>query len=222
MSTAENATASDNAVSTEMLSEISADMQDPSTNATENLNGSSTNGKTRLTHLARSDSLKQIPESSEATVPYRKPQNLSATDHDIEDGDHAAETSAKIQRLSLGPGPENPMQGAPLKDLPKTPPPPPEKDAAYLDPTPKTPQTSRPVSRQPSVYGEYSEKDPQYGQDLMESDLNVEKTQDTSEIVADKDSHSEIQSIMEQFTGEAGAPGKDEIMSPGSRCLIPC
>jgi Rab5 GDP/GTP exchange factor len=211
MSTAEDATAPDNAVSPEKSSDLLLDEQKSLTNATGNPTISSTSTNEPLTQPATVDSLEDLPESSESTA---LPQDLvrpgGREDQHIEHASYVPEKSGKMERLALA----NSQPPAPLKRLPQTPPPPPEKDAAYLDPTPTTPQTSRSTSCRTSDYGEYNEKDPQYAQDSVETDLNAEKRQFPSVTETDKDSQSEIQSIMEQFTGGSGGSGKDEIMSP--------
>jgi Rab5 GDP/GTP exchange factor len=211
MSTAEDATAPDNAVSPEKSSDFLLDKQKSLTNATGNLTISSTSTSEPLTQPATVDSLEDLPESSESTTLR---QDLvrpgGREDQHTEHASYVPEKSGKMERLALA----NSQPPTPLKCLPQTPPPPPEKDGAFLDPTPTTPQTSRPISRRTSDYGEYNEKDPQYVQDSIERDLNAEKTEFPSVAETDKDSQSEIQSIMEQFTGGSKGSGKDEIMSP--------
>lgn len=85
------------------------------------------------------------------------------------------------------------------------PPPPPLKDDAYIDPTPKTPQAPRSPLGLPS---EYTEKElpnvPQDGQ--------LEDRKEAGDV--NDDDQSEIQSIMEQFSDEMKGPGETEIMSP--------
>jgi Rab5 GDP/GTP exchange factor len=215
MSTAENAEAPDDAVSKEKLSEMAPEKQDSPTNASGNSNRSSTIQSKPLTHSAILNSLDHSPDPSEGTSPgqvLRAP--INTTYQETENGAHLSETNANMQHLSLATSPQEPAHSMPSKDLPRTPPPPLEKDAAYKDPTPRTPQTSRPVSRRNSDSEEYNEKDQQFVQDVTDNDLNVEKEHASTEAGPDKDSQSEIQSIMEQFTGEAGTPGKGKAMSP--------
>jgi Rab5 GDP/GTP exchange factor len=214
MSTTENATDPENAVSTEMSSDLSPDQQELSKNTTRNSDEFGTTGTEPSTHPTRIDSLKSPSQSSEGTSQHDPQHPSSSINQEIEDGGPVSETSTNMQNLSLAASSELPTPSAPIKDLPKTPPPPPEKDMAYLDPTPKTPQTSRPVSRRNSDYGEYSEKDPQYVQDSAENEVTTQKLHQNSDEVADKDSQPEIQSIMEQFTGESEAGGNDKMMSP--------
>ncbi|EEA20507.1 guanine nucleotide exchange factor Vps9, putative [Talaromyces marneffei ATCC 18224] len=85
------------------------------------------------------------------------------------------------------------------------PPPPPLKDDAYIDPTPKTPQAPRSPLGLPS---EYTEKElPSVPQDEQ-----LEDRQKGGEV--NDDDQSEIQSIMEQFSDEMKGPNETEIMSP--------
>ncbi|KAF9873735.1 guanine nucleotide exchange factor vps9 [Colletotrichum karsti] len=82
--------------------------------------------------------------------------------------------------------------------------------AAYVDPTPPTPRTSQPPSRTPSNAGPRrvsSESSP------TRSDAGYDERRYASED-EQEGSRSEIQSIMEQFTGDGGGPGAEEVMSP--------
>ncbi|KAF7504849.1 hypothetical protein GJ744_001647 [Endocarpon pusillum] len=198
MSTAENARGPNHALPSETCTATSPDEQGSSTTATEN-----------------SENLRESKRSSEgSTSPRALPIPINSADQNIGDEGCTVETSQKMQNLSLTADSGNSAQTAPLKHLPPTPPPPPEKDVAYLDPTPKTPQISRPVSRQHSDDGEYNEKDPQYMRNPTEDDFDANKASLPPEVAVDKDSQLEIQSIMEQFTGDGGASGKDKIISP--------
>lgn len=86
-----------------------------------------------------------------------------------------------------------------------TPPPPPLKDGAYIDPTPKTPQAPR---SPPGLPSEYTEKElPSVPQDEQ-----LEDRKEDGEV--NDDDQSEIQSIMEQFSDEMKGPNETEIMSP--------
>ncbi|KAI9841741.1 MAG: hypothetical protein M1837_000402 [Sclerophora amabilis] len=145
--------------------------------------------------------------------------------HEIEDNQLADQTA----ELSIG---SEPLESSvttlkPLYDSsssqkePRAPTPPP-KDGSYLDPTPRTPLTSRPPSRSPSNSGSkksesdievYSEQakpqnDPTRGEAGYEDGESMTKGQ------IGGDSKSEIQSIMDQFDEEGGGPGVDEVMSP--------
>jgi len=82
----------------------------------------------------------------------------------------------------------------------------PSKDLPTTPPAPDPPKASeKPAPRR--LDSEYNEKDPEYTQEPnFEEERAVTNT--------DNDSASEIQSIMEQFTNEAHAPTKEEIMSP--------
>ncbi len=216
MSSANNATAPDNALSQEASSGLSPDKQDVSTTASGNLTASDTLANKPSSHPAGLDSLKDLPEPLEGMMPQQGSEEpISSTDQELGGGLKLSEIGTKLEKLSLAESHPNLPQTTPAKHLPQTPPPPPpEKDAGYLDPTPKTPQTSRPVSRRPSDYGNFNEKDQQYVRDTAENDRNVEKSHVPPEAGPDKDSQLEIQSIMEQFTGDGVAPGQDEIMSP--------
>ncbi|KAF4856356.1 Vacuolar protein sorting-associated protein 9a [Colletotrichum siamense] len=82
--------------------------------------------------------------------------------------------------------------------------------APYVDPTPPTPRTSQPPSRTPSNAGQRrisSESSP------TRSDAGYDERRYASED-EQEGSRSEIQSIMEQFTGDGGGPGEEEVMSP--------
>ena len=211
MSTAENAADPNNAASTEMSSLMSSDPHESPKNVARGSDKVGTNGPGASIHPARLDSRKPPPQPSESTLTEHEARHsISSTNQEIEDEGSVWRTTAKMKDLSSAISSGVPTTRPPVKDLPRTPPPPPEKDLAYLDPTPKTPQTSRPVSRQASDDGEYSEKDPQYLQDPGENELSAEQLQQDSEGMADKGSESEIQSIMEQFTGESKAGGEKE------------
>ncbi len=147
MSTAENARGPNNALPSEKCSDTSLDGQASSNTATEKLTDSAMIANEPSTHSVRPDS----------TLPQVLPRPVNSTDQNTEDADRTAETSQRMQSLSLAADLRNSMQTAPQKHLPPIPPPPPEKDVGYLDPTPKTPQISRPVSRQHSDDGEYND-----------------------------------------------------------------
>jgi Rab5 GDP/GTP exchange factor len=215
MSATGNASAPDNALPSETPFDLSVHQQEPSSIETGQPSESSTAVQESLAHPARLDSLKDSLHFPEGTVLQQgSSRPISSSEKTLEDGGLVEESSTKMQYLSLAADLRKPPQATPPKYLPQTPPPLPEKDGSYLDPTPKTPQTSRPVSRRPSDDGEYDEKAPQYVQQATENGFNAHKLAVSTEAVADKDSQPEIQSIMEQFTGDRGTPGKDEIMSP--------
>ncbi|WEW55756.1 hypothetical protein PRK78_001189 [Emydomyces testavorans] len=95
--------------------------------------------------------------------------------------------------------------------LDSTPPPPPQKDNAYIDPTPKTPQAP------PSPIGTstYANKDlPDVPQDAQQGDTSGKQAGTEGEGRKSQDSQSEIQSIMEQFADETKSLRQEEIMSP--------
>ena len=89
-------------------------------------------------------------------------------------------------------------------------------DQTYLDPTPKTPLSSRPPSRAASAAGEKQvylrtgepERSP------TRSDVDFDEKNTTSEDERDTDSRTEIQSIMDQFSETGQGPGHEEVMSP--------
>lgn len=78
----------------------------------------------------------------------------------------------------------------------------------YVDPTPPTPTASGPPSRAASSTGSRNDASP------TRSDAAFDDRRYTSEDEQEGGSQSEIQSIMEQFTGDGGGPGADEVMSP--------
>lgn len=86
----------------------------------------------------------------------------------------------------------------------------------YLDPTPKTPGSSLPVSRSTSSatstnhHGRFDVGEPS----PTRSDAGFDERHSASEDEREKDSRSEIQSIMDQFSEEGGGPGEEEVMSP--------
>ncbi|EPE09104.1 guanine nucleotide exchange factor [Ophiostoma piceae UAMH 11346] len=90
--------------------------------------------------------------------------------------------------------------------------------SAYIDPTPATPLTSNPPSRSPSNAASQSRS--VASSSPAPSDDDKRYLSDESSSRKDKDkrapsaSRSEIQSIMEQFSGDGGGPGAEEVMSP--------
>jgi hypothetical protein len=94
-------------------------------------------------------------------------------------------------------------------------------DQTYLDPTPKTPLSSRPPSRSASSARESSAGEKQIYLRTTEpersptrSDLDFDEKNTTSEDERDTDSRTEIQSIMDQFSETGQGPGHEEVMSP--------
>ncbi|KAL2758986.1 hypothetical protein ACRALDRAFT_2026393 [Sodiomyces alcalophilus JCM 7366] len=79
---------------------------------------------------------------------------------------------------------------------------------SYVDPTPPTPTASGPPSRAASSVGSRNDASP------TRSDAAFDERRYASEDEQEGGSRSEIQSIMEQFTGDGGGPGADEVMSP--------
>ncbi|WQF77340.1 Putative vacuolar protein sorting-associated protein [Colletotrichum destructivum] len=82
---------------------------------------------------------------------------------------------------------------------------------SYVDPTPPTPRTSQPPSRTPS---NAAKRRPSSDASPTRSDASYDERRYASEDEQENGSRSEIQSIMEQFTGDGGGPGADEVMSP--------
>lgn len=117
--------------------------------------------------------------------------------------DSTAELNEKVQDLSIDVDAAKATEPTTSKDLPSTPPPP-EPPAGtekpYQDPTPKTPIPSRMPSTRAYVE--------------LDDTLTKASSADAQKPAGDGDSASEIQSIMDQFTDEAAAPTREEIMSP--------
>lgn len=110
----------------------------------------------------------------------------------------------------------SPLQTKELPASPTAPEPPAENEKPYLDPTPKTPTLSRMPSNQSVGKEEYNEKEFEHGSEEFSKALPERPTIDI-----ERDDASEIQSIMDQFTDEAGAPSKEEIMSPRQELSTP-
>ncbi|KAK1484293.1 hypothetical protein CCUS01_04005 [Colletotrichum cuscutae] len=83
------------------------------------------------------------------------------------------------------------------------------ESTTYIDPTPPTPRTSQPPSRTPS-----NAKRRPTSASPTRSDAGYDERRYASEDEQENGSRSEIQSIMEQFTGDGGGPGAEEVMSP--------
>ena len=124
------------------------------------------------------------------------------------------QAAADLEHLHLTSTPPRvPAKTSPTKPLPATPPSRPASEAPYLDPTPKTPLLSRLPTRESSDYGPYNEKDPRYGPDPPLPENEEKRGMPLDESV-DKNSQSEIQSIMDQFSDGTGGPRHEEIMYP--------
>lgn len=80
------------------------------------------------------------------------------------------------------------------------------KSKTYIDPTPPTPTASGPPSRTPSSAGS------RHGTSPTRSDTAYDERRYVSEGEEEGGPRSELQSIMEQFTG--GGPDAEEVMSP--------
>ncbi|GKT48268.1 vacuolar protein sorting-associated protein vps5 [Colletotrichum spaethianum] len=85
------------------------------------------------------------------------------------------------------------------------------ESTTYVDPTPPTPSTSQPPSRTPS---NATKRRPSSEASPTRSDAGYDERRYGSEDEQENGSRSEIQSIMEQFTGDGGGPGVEEVMSP--------
>jgi Rab5 GDP/GTP exchange factor len=215
MSAIGNASAPENALPSETPFDLLVHQQEPSMIEARQSSESSTGVHESLAHPARLESLKDSSEFPEGTILRQgSPRLFSSSEKTLADGGLVEESSIKIKHLSLAGDPPKQPQAAPPKYLPHIPPPPPAKDGSYLDSTPKTPQHSRPASRRPSDDGEYDEKEGRKVQQATENGFPAQEQVVSTEAVADKDSQPEIQSIMEQFTGDRANPGKDETMSP--------
>lgn len=87
-------------------------------------------------------------------------------------------------------------------------------DQTYLDPTPKTPGTSRPPSRSASSAGTHHLHAERLDRSPTRSDAGFDEKTTASEDEREGDSRSEIKSIMDQFAEDGQGPGHEEVMSP--------
>lgn len=85
--------------------------------------------------------------------------------------------------------------------------------STYVDPTPPTPDGSQPPSRTPSNARRSSNATSPAPSDGA-YDFDKRYVSEDEQEQGGSSSRSEIQSIMEQFTGDGGGPGADEVMSP--------
>ncbi|CAK7199191.1 hypothetical protein SEUCBS139899_001864 [Sporothrix eucalyptigena] len=96
--------------------------------------------------------------------------------------------------------------------------------ATYVDPTPATPMTSHPPSRSPSNAASHT-RSPRSEPEADATDGEQDKRylsdgeQDRRYLSDDEGGaggggRREIQTIMEQFSGDGGGPGAEEVMSP--------
>ena len=149
-------------------------------------------------------------------------------DVDLRTGEEEFET--KVGQLSLLPSStESPVAGTEAlsieegRDVPAKAPSIPLEHEAYLDPTPKTPGTSAPISRASSrtasnshhaaLPGDYDLPPRTSPRAKPVSQTNATQ-RGNLEPQDDEDARSEIQSIMDQFDDEGGRPGEEEVMSP--------
>jgi hypothetical protein len=88
------------------------------------------------------------------------------------------------------------------------------KLSSYLDPTPSTPGPSLPPSRSTSSTVPVPRTSATLDRSPTRSDAGFDERHSVSEDERERDSRSEIQSIMEQFSEEGGGPGVEEVMSP--------
>ncbi|TGO11757.1 hypothetical protein BTUL_0102g00070 [Botrytis tulipae] len=87
-------------------------------------------------------------------------------------------------------------------------------DQTYLDPTPKTPGTSRPASRSASTARTHHLHAEGLDRSPTRSDAGFDEKTSASEDEREGGSRSEIQSIMDQFGEDGQGPGHEEVMSP--------
>ncbi|QKX55875.1 uncharacterized protein TRUGW13939_02974 [Talaromyces rugulosus] len=126
--------------------------------------------------------------------------------------DHDQQLNQGLQHLSIS---SQKPQHLSLQTNLDVPPPPPQKDETYIDPTPKTPQASHsPIRLQ--TQSEYTEKELP---DVPQVDTTPQPQKDVEKEEAaaarkSEDDQSEIQSIMEQFSHETNGLRETEIMSP--------
>ena len=156
-----------------------------------------------------------LPQTETVPGPIRAEESGS---DDKENPDTASETDTGAVRevddaykehdTSKGPQPTT-LPPTSAKELPGTPPGLPPKVLEYLDPTPKTPGISRAPSQRAGQTEEYNEKDPTYMTESSGEAMGPEAS-----MRPDQEPQEEIQSIMEQFQDETGAPRQEEIMSP--------
>ncbi|EFE29355.1 uncharacterized protein ARB_03798 [Trichophyton benhamiae CBS 112371] len=142
-----------------------------------------------------------------ADSPQQKEDTVEASNIDEEPSSPAENdgqsSSQPQQQLSIQSKRRNPGQLLHVDVAGGQPPLPPKKDEPYIDPTPKTPQVSRPPA----------DKDlPEVPQDDLLDDSCQPKAE--SEERKSEDSQSEIQTIMDQFSDETSSLRQEEIMSP--------
>ena len=220
MSTAQNAPPSGNAIPSETMSNIASEEQPFKQEATERSDGSNTTADELTSHPPRLDSLKDPIQTSENIQHSEQALEMTGKDEDSDPGNGPLdEISTQYKHLSVDTGGQYLGGKMTQNSHGEIPPSPPVKDTAYLDPTPTTPRTSRPVSRQNSEFGGYNEKDPQYETGALGTSPGTAEAR--PELVSEKDSQPEIQSIMEQFTGEDESSTKEQIMSPRMEIASP-
>ncbi|KAH0556721.1 hypothetical protein GP486_005490 [Trichoglossum hirsutum] len=160
-------------------------------------------------------------EGSSARPSSASPQPESS---DGELVNHAEKLTLHSEPLESSTATVKPVEAMQPADREPSPPAPPPKDDVYLDPTPKTPSTSQPLSRTPS----YASSALEHSEELKDDDPDMSKGSPPMALDADPDeklpprglgegeegSRSEIQSIIGQFDDEGGGPGVEEVMSP--------
>ncbi|OLN88111.1 Vacuolar protein sorting-associated protein 9a [Colletotrichum chlorophyti] len=125
----------------------------------------------------------------------------SATASGPTSGDHSEHLTSSIATLK----PTNPLPPETVTQYLTI------ESTSYVDPTPPTPRTSQPPSRTPS---NATKRRPSSESSPTRSDAGYDERGYASEDEQENGSRSEIQSIMEQFTGDGGGPGAEEVMSP--------
>jgi Rab5 GDP/GTP exchange factor len=161
------------------------------------------------------DKENQHPGPANST-PHLTAPKMSLLDDDDPEQEITKSTSDLTKLiLPIEPLP-SPLQTKELPASPTAPEPPAEDEKPYLDPTPKTPVLSRMPSDQSVRKEDYNERNYEYGSEDPSKALPERPTVDM-----ERDDASEIQSIMDQFADEAGAPTKEEIMSPRQELSTP-
>lgn len=171
-------------------------------------------------------------ESVEDTGPSLVQKNVNGRDYprseqssfnpapstDVESGDYF---EASLQNLAIDPREREAADGASTSLQEGTVIPAPHAPAKslannYLDKTPQTPQDAQPYQSSVSDPATLNEKiaipSDDHTSDIEYSEKET-MAQD-ADMAAERESQPEIDSIMTQFTDEAVAPRKDEIMSP--------
>ncbi|KAL1893588.1 hypothetical protein Sste5346_006419 [Sporothrix stenoceras] len=160
---------------------------------------------TRETATADSAQSKSTDDTDDQPKPYDPfddPEGLDEEEQKKEDDDDHKETiDASVATLKP---PLTPLAALSLS---------PTSASTYVDPTPATPlTTSHPPSRSPSNAASHrSDADADEDRRYLSDDDNANTAS----------SGIEIQTIMEQFSGDGGGPGEEEVMSPRLEIAAP-